>query len=101
MSCDEGVTNSGLLHLDSVIGGADIIVWDLLNAEARKFLGQGLTVSGHNIKKMRSVQKSENTQLVLQRGKHHCTANLLFNWFEFNQTNKFVDNFSHIIAQYH
>ena len=36
-------------------------------------------------------EKPENTQL-LQKVKCHCTVDLLFNWFRFNQTSKSVVN---------
>ena len=37
------------------------------------------------------IAEAGNTHL-LRKGKNHCTVDLLFDWFGFNQTSKYVTN---------
>ena len=56
-----------------------------------------LTLKGLSKTPQRSVKhytylvESENTHF-LRKGKYHCAAKLLFDWFRFNQTSKYVFN---------
>ena len=46
MTTTSCVTFLGLFGLDGLLGGADVVVGDLFDAQARQLLGEGLSVPG-------------------------------------------------------
>ena len=51
-------------------------------------------VEAHFTWQMHAIDYLENTHLLC-KGKYHCTADLLFDWFGFNQTCESVSNSSY------
>ena len=60
------MTFLGLFGLDGLLGGADVVVGDLFDAQARQLLGEGLSVPGQEKNSRLGAEEHEGSIIASQ-----------------------------------